>query len=138
MDGITDGTPLFFGAYPLAWGIEVVDDSKHRGFDADSGWNRTLFDPFRRFIDPCMRAVLGNHKVCLGSGLRPRKKKYGTKVQDYQAPWSNNRHPCHLGVFQARDLVHFPADLETIESAFTFSQVWSEAVVSPSPYDGHI
>ena len=33
MEGITDGTPLFIGAYPVAWRFEVVVDDKHRSFE---------------------------------------------------------------------------------------------------------
>ena len=33
MEGINNGTPLFVGAYPVAWRFEVVDDDKHRGFE---------------------------------------------------------------------------------------------------------
>ena len=33
MEGIKGGTPLFVGAYPVAWRIEIFDDDKHRGFE---------------------------------------------------------------------------------------------------------
>ena len=33
MEGLSNGTPLFVAAYPVAWRIEVVNDDRHRGFE---------------------------------------------------------------------------------------------------------
>ena len=33
LEGVNDGDPLYVGAYPVAWRIEVVDDDKHRDFE---------------------------------------------------------------------------------------------------------
>ena len=45
MEGLSNGTPLYVAAFPVAWRIEVFDDDKYRGFE----YVRSELDEVRYF-----------------------------------------------------------------------------------------